>query len=380
MNSINKIGYVFPALELYGAQRVALDYAHKYAQMGYQVVIHAGGEGALSSEVNPISIIYFYKKKNKINRVFRLLWGSLRLLWQLKKNNYDVIISFAPFHNRLLCLFKSLKLIHTKLIIEDHAYPPKSNVQEFPNPLTHFLVNLTEKLYNKADVLKVLTTECSDYYKNKLKRANIFIYHNLINFQRIDQLLNHNSHTIYPKSKKRIITLGRLVDQKNLFFLIEAFALINKNIHCELVILGDGPLKSSLQAKTKELNLENIIFQQSSPYNYSFIQSADVFVICSYWEGLVTTIFEAMYLQTPVVASYFQAGLDFQLGTNQERGYITPSNNINHFANKIIDVLNNHPPNEIKFKKDNAAHFVEEKLNIEKNFQFFLKKLFSCIN
>ena len=103
-------------------------------------------------------------------------------------------------------------------------------------------------------------------------------------------------------------------------------------------------------------------------------------MICSHWEGLVTTIFEAMYLQTPVVASYFQAGLDFQLGANQERGYITSSNNINHFANKIIDVLNNHRPNEIKFKKDNAAHFVEEKLNIEKNFQFFLKKLFSCIN
>ena len=91
MNSINKIGYVFPALELYGAQRVALDYAHKYAQMGYQVVIHAGGEGALSSEVNPISIIYFYKKKNKINRVFRLLWGSLRLLWQLKKKSLSFI-------------------------------------------------------------------------------------------------------------------------------------------------------------------------------------------------------------------------------------------------------------------------------------------------
>lgn len=379
MKNISSIAYIFPSFEIYGAQQVALDYLKRFESLGYKITIFSGGEGALSKQIESTSIIYFYKKKTKFNRLWRLLKGSFLLLKRLREKEYDLIISFAPFHNRLICLFKLLKLINSKVMIEDHAYPPKSNSQEFSNPIVLFLVQQTEFLYNSANLLKVLTTECELYYRKKLSSVNIFAYQNLMNFHRIDQLLTNETHHVYPKNKSRLIFLGRLVDQKNLFFLIKAFSYIREQVDCELMIVGDGPLKKNLEENVKKQDIKDINFISSSKFNYSLIQSSDLFVICSKWEGLVLTIFEAMYLRTLIVSTSFEAGLNYQIGNNQERGYITPSSDIKKYTSKIIEVLNNLNSKEVNEKKLNAYKFVSNNCNIHENFNHYHDKLMECL-
>ena len=106
----------------------------------------------------------------------------------------------------------------------------------------------------------------------------------------------------------------------------------------------------------------------SSIYNYSILKSADVFVICSYWEGLVLTVIEAMYLEVPVVASYFEAGLSFQIGMNEKRGYISAMGDQESFSKKIIHVLNDQNTKEIADKVNSARKFVLDQFCIKKNF------------
>ena len=366
-----KIAIIFPSFELLGAQRVMADYSMKLYELGHSVTIYSGGDGELKDELSQLPIKYFFKKyKSKSNKVYRLVKGIVTLGIQLFYQKYDIIISFAPFQNRVLCLLKLTKIFNCKLILEDHAYPPLSNYEEFKNPLVRLLFFKSEYLYNYADTLKVLTRECEDYYQKKLKNVKIKIFPNLLDFTRIENLLSNQHHLI--KKRKRIVSLGRLVNQKNLFFLVDTFSKIEQKEEYELLVIGNGYLEHTLKKYVKDKKIQNILFIDNSIYNYSILKSADVFVICSYWEGLVLTVIEAMYLEVPVVASYFEAGLSFQIGINEKRGYISAMGDQESFSKKIIHVLNDQNTKEIADKVNSAKKFVLEQFCIRKNFNNYI--------
>ena len=74
------------------------------------------------------------------------------------------------------------------------------------------------------------------------------------------------------KSKKFILSIGRLTNQKNFEFLINMFAKYKKIIGADyLLIIGEGEEKTKLQKIINSLNCSNTTFllgYQKNVYNY----------------------------------------------------------------------------------------------------------------
>ncbi len=100
-----------------------------------------------------------------------------------------------------------------------------------------------------------------------------------------------------------IVTVARLVAWKH----IDSLILMLREIEdARLVIVGDGPLRSQLEALVRVEGLaERITFMGSVPRAdvLSAVAGADVFVLNSSYEGLPHVVLEAMACGTPVVAT-----------------------------------------------------------------------------
>ena len=109
----------------------------------------------------------------------------------------------------------------------------------------------------------------------------------------------------------QILAIGRLSSQKGFDILIHTLYLLKKegcDVH--LKIMGDGLEKQSLLALCRKLGLSSdieLIGRVEDYQKINLIQSADIFVVPSRFEGLPLTILEAMYLRKPVVGTEIDA-------------------------------------------------------------------------
>jgi glycosyltransferase involved in cell wall biosynthesis len=108
-----------------------------------------------------------------------------------------------------------------------------------------------------------------------------------------------------------VLYSGRLVAVKNVGGLIESWSTIQRDVDAVLVIVGDGPLRSALEAKCRDLGLASaarFIGQQSDVVPW--YQVADVFVLSSHYEGLSNSLLEAMSCGLPVVSTRVSGSVD----------------------------------------------------------------------
>ena len=101
-----------------------------------------------------------------------------------------------------------------------------------------------------------------------------------------------------------ILSVGRLAPEKNHASLINAFALLPKALKPKLIILGEGPSRSSLEALVKQLDLEESVSLPGFMIDpYPWFRSADLFVLSSLWEGFGNVIVEALECGLPVIST-----------------------------------------------------------------------------
>ena len=101
-----------------------------------------------------------------------------------------------------------------------------------------------------------------------------------------------------------VLYSGRLVASKNVGGLLESWSKIHRDVDAVLLIVGDGPLRSTLEAKCSSLGLVSsvrFIGQQSDVIPW--YQVADVFVLASHYEGLSNSLLEAMSCGLPVAST-----------------------------------------------------------------------------
>src|SRR5207244_1930676 len=99
----------------------------------------------------------------------------------------------------------------------------------------------------------------------------------------------------------RIGCLARLSPEKGLDTLIEALDLLRG---VELILVGDGPERRSLEQLARELGVaDRVTFSGWRDDARSALSQLDVVVLPSRSEGLPLVIIEAMLAELPVVAT-----------------------------------------------------------------------------
>jgi len=110
-----------------------------------------------------------------------------------------------------------------------------------------------------------------------------------------------------PAGDRAVIWVGRMVPVKGLDILLESLALVqSRGVECHLYLLGDGPLRSDLVARTEALGISaRVTFVGPKLHDElpDWYRAADLTVLPSRSEGLPNVLRESLACGTPFVAS-----------------------------------------------------------------------------
>lgn len=143
-----------------------------------------------------------------------------------------------------------------------------------------------------------------------------------------------------PSFKSIVLFTGRLDKEKNIDFLITAFADVLKSVEARLVIAGKGKERANLVKLSKKLGIEKeVIFtgfvaDKDLPFLYRI---ADIFAIASIAELQSIATMEAMASGLPVVAAKAMALPE--LVHHGKNGYLFIEGDAKTLSNQIVKIL-----------------------------------------
>ena len=106
-----------------------------------------------------------------------------------------------------------------------------------------------------------------------------------------------------------ILSAGTFKAQKDHATLIKAFSLLPTLLNARLTILGEGSLRPELEALVQQLGLQGRVAMPGFVVDpYPWYRTADLFVLCSRWEGFGNVIVEALECGLPVVSTDCPSG------------------------------------------------------------------------
>ncbi len=139
----------------------------------------------------------------------------------------------------------------------------------------------------------------------------------------------------------RLVCVGRLTEQKGQLLLLEAVAmLMAEGIECELILAGDGPMRPTVEAEIRRLELGErvrITGWVSGADVRREIESARALVLPSFAEGLPVVLMEALALGRPVVTTYV-AGIP-ELVRDGVHGWLVPAGSADDLAAALREAL-----------------------------------------
>ena len=144
----------------------------------------------------------------------------------------------------------------------------------------------------------------------------------------------------YPKAK-RLVWVGRVCEEKGVPLLVEAaLAVAADDPAFELVLVGDGPLRASLEERVHSAGCaDRIRFGgwASSDGVKAAIIDARAMVLPSFAEGLPVVIMEALALGRPVISTFI-AGIPELVETGKD-GWIVPAGSTEALVTAIREAL-----------------------------------------
>ena len=138
-----------------------------------------------------------------------------------------------------------------------------------------------------------------------------------------------------------VLFVGRLVEDKGVDRLLTVWASMPSRERIILLIVGDGPLKASLESRARALELLSTIhFVGHQTVVSLFYEIADLFVLPSRTEGMSNALLEAMAAGVPPMAS--NVGGNKEIIDDQVNGFLVDWENTKSCVDLLVTLLSNH--------------------------------------
>ncbi len=145
-----------------------------------------------------------------------------------------------------------------------------------------------------------------------------------------------------PEQAKVAIFVGRIAWEKNLFFLLQAFASIHSQVpDLYLLLVGGGPETKQLQELAHQLGVaDRVIFVGQVPYEDvpGYLKMADAFVTASVTEVHPLSVIEAVAAGLPVVGIRSPGVADTVI--DGVHGFLTRLD-LAEFGLRLVELMNN---------------------------------------
>ena len=298
------IGFYVRKIIFGGGERMKLALMTEFIKQGHEIYIYSHNNDELNKLSFPFKRIILDKKKNKIVQAISDVFVINN---SLKKADIDCFISFgfsmryivtSYFNNICSIIYFTVdpKWIKNKIMLWIRSKVCCS--------LCDGIIHQTQKIQKR--------------YSRPIQTKSIVIPNPIM-----DDFL-----PIPLKQRRRkIVSIGRLSEEKNFPLLINAFSNISTNDYT-LHIYGNGPLKSYLQDLIITLKMQDKIFLEGHVNRViDKISDAEIFVICSNYEGMPNALIEAMSMGLACISTNFPSGAAEELIHNYENGIIVEVGN-----------------------------------------------------
>ncbi len=298
---MTKIAIVIPKLfHGGGAEKVAIEQADIFRDMGHNVALvtfHSSDD-----IVNTHSFAY---RENKLGKLLSMFSLPFQLRRYIRENKIDIVVSHTERANFVALLALRLQNNLCRVITVTHNYKYLSQLKHRP---------LIKWLYPYAYKNITVSQAIEERLENLYQLTNTQTIYNPFDFDKITLLsqesIEKQDQYLFNNNKITFINVGRLHKQKGQAYLISAFALqYDQNPNSQLLILGEGALRQSLQNQINELGMPEHIHLLGNKKNvFPYLKQSDCFVLTSLWEGLPTVLIEAMGTNIPIISSDCKSG------------------------------------------------------------------------
>lgn len=201
----------------------------------------------------------------------------------------DVIVSFLP-HVNVAALLSAMGT-GVPVIACERSYPP---LLVPPLPLSYRV--LRRLTYPTATALLAQTPATENWLRRRAPWTQTAIIANPVLLPMTDAEPAVSPSTLIHPSTRVLLWVGRMDIAKRPDLAIEAFAsLAQRHPEWALVMLGDGPLRTGLQASVAASGLGERIFLPGFVGNLgTWYRRSDIYVMSSSTEGFPNSLLEAM--------------------------------------------------------------------------------------
>lgn len=345
-NNMKKIMFYINAINGGGAARVMVNLANTFSSLQNEVIFVTSYpteiEYSLSTDVKR----YFLEEKEiKQSRLKKNITRIKNLRMVCKSEKPDILISFMaePNFRAILATWG----LPVKNLISVRNDPNK----EYAGKIGHWV---GKYLLPFADGCVFQTQEAKAWFPKRLQNKSRIIYN------AVKEDFYHIKRHPIPGE---IVTCGRLEPQKNHALLIDAFSkVVAIYPEATLKIYGEGSLRKKLQKQIDDLGLQDKAFLMGATNHVEkVLETADLFVLSSDFEGMPNALMEAMAAGVPCISTDCPCGGPRELFGPKLDSLLVPINTLEQLTDTLLHFY--------QFNSNQKDNLGEK---VKKQAQFFL--------
>lgn len=300
------VAYISPVVYPFvkgGVEKRIYEIGLRLAERGHNVTVYSrhwwNGPPKMEYEritlkkIGPAREIYAEGDRRSVTSAIEF---AVRVLLTVSRQNHDILVTpVAPyFHVASTRIASTLQ--QTPLVVTWHEVWNNYWLRYMGQPgrIGKLIERIIPWLSHHAVTPSKMTADRLSQISRSKKEINV-----IPNGIDVDKIQNVSA----AADSFTVLFAGRLIDDKNVDMVLDAFNRVGSN--ATLGIIGDGPMRSTLEAKTERLDCKSQVtflgFLDSYKDVLAYMKGASVFVSPSFREGFGITLLEAMAADCTVI-------------------------------------------------------------------------------
>lgn len=200
-------------------------------------------------------------------------------------------------------------------------------------PVVTFSINASDGVTAVSESLR------NDTYNEFDIQNEIAVIPNFIDLDRFKKLpKDHFKIAICPNGEKLLMHTSNFRKVKRIEDVVKVFHLVNQRIPSKLLLVGDGPERTSIEMLCRELGVQNDVrFLGKLDVIEEVLSLADLFLLVSEKESFGLAALEAMACEVPLISS--NAGGIPEVNIHGVTGYVSEIGDVEDMANNAVYIL-----------------------------------------